>query len=132
MIPSSWDTEQEERTVGPEYKVKAHLVLEGSEKHEWGVVKDCHGCINYIPEDAEIVGTWSKYSEGTYWVNLETPIQALQDKATLLTAELARRRAQEPVVRRATAKRTRRAAPEPVEDTGPSAFDELRAKLRND
>jgi len=130
MTSTDWDTEEDERSVAPEYKVKAHLVLEGSEKHEWGVVKDCHGCINYIPEDAEIVGTWSKYSDGVFWVDLETPIQALQDKATLLTAELTRRRAQEPIVRRATVQRAKRAAPKPVEEAGPSAFDDLRAKLR--
>lgn len=130
-MPSSWETEEEteEKTVGPEYKVKAHIVLEGSEQYEWGVVKDCHGCINHIPEDAEIVGTWCKYSDGTFWVSLETPIQALQDKATILVAELAKRRAQEPVVQRAITRRARRAAPKPDEETGPSVFDELRAKL---
>lgn len=122
---TTWNTEQDNQS--PEYQAKAHLVLEGSEQHEWGVVKDCHGNINHIPEDAEVVGTWSRYGDGTYWVSLETSLQALQDRATILVAELARRRREEAVelrVARPRAKRTRE--PEPVV---PSAFDELRAKL---
>ncbi|GAH71568.1 unnamed protein product, partial [marine sediment metagenome] len=104
----------------------AHLVLEGSDQHEWGVVKDCHGNINLIPDDAEVVGTWNKYAEGTFWVSLETPIQALQDKATLLIAELAKKRAEE-LVHLPTRKRSL-----PKEPTGPSTSDrleKLRAKI---
>ncbi len=122
---SSWETEngEDQPQQKPEYQAKARLVLEGSDQHEWGVVKDCHGCVNYIPEDAEIVGTWNKYGEGVFWVSLETPIQALQDKATILIAELAKKRQQEP------ASRPTRRRSLPKEPAGPSASDRLE-KLR--
>ena len=123
-MTESWKTEEEEQSQQkPEYQAKAHLVLEGSNRHEWGVVKDCHGNVNYIPEDAEVVGTWNKYGEGVFWVSLETPIQALQDKATILTAELARKRQQE-LASLPTRKRSL-----PKEPTGPSPSDRLE-KLR--
>jgi len=126
---SSWNTEEgEEQTQQkPEYQVKAHLVLEGSDQHEWGVVKDCHGNINHIPEDAEVVGTWSKYGEGTLWVSLETPIQALQDKATLLFADLAKERKKE-LAHLPTRKRS-----PPKEPTSPSTLnklEQLRASIK--
>jgi len=120
-----WNTEQDDKT--PEYQAKAHLVLEGSEHHEWGVVKDCLGCINHIPEDAEIVGTWSRYGDGAYWVSLETPIQALQDRATILIAELAKKRQEEYTkFTDVGPKRTPRKTVAP----SPSPFDELRARLK--
>lgn len=122
---SKWDTESEEQPT-PEYKVKAHLVLEGSEKHDWGVVKDCHGCVNHIPEDAEVVGTWNKYSEGTFWVNLQTSLEALQDRATQLIRELARRRMQEPIPQ----PKRRTPAPRTAREPSPSAFDLLRVEIK--
>jgi len=126
---NKWETESEEQ---PEYKVKARLVHEGSEKHDWGVVKDCHGCVNYIPPDAEIVGTWNKYSEGTFWVSLQTSLEALQDKATQLVSELAKKRAEELVLqpkRRVPAHKT----PRIIQEPGPSISNQLgaiRAKLK--
>jgi len=97
-----WELEHEEAPKqGPpklEFKSKAHLVLEGSNRFEWGVVKDCHGLINMIPDDAEVVGTWNKYAgpgefeAGTFWVDLATPLSALEDRATQLYAELAKGR----------------------------------------
>jgi len=116
---SSWKTEEDQSEQKPEYQVKAHLVLEGSDQHEWGVVKDCHGNVNHIPEDAEIVGTWNKYGEGVFWVSLETPIQALQDRATILTAELAKKR-QEELVHLPARRRSL-----PKELAGPSTTDKL-------
>lgn len=75
-----------------QYQAKANLVLEDSERYEWGLVKLTPGTINNIPMDSELVGTWHKYGEGTYWVSLMMPVQALMDRATLLHAEVARRR----------------------------------------
>ncbi len=125
-MAESWKTEEDvEPQRKPEYQPKAHLVLEGSGQHEWGVVKDCHGCINSIPEDAEIVGTWNKYGEGVFWVSLETPIQALQDKATILIAKLAEEREKE------MAHRPARRQPTPKEPSGPSPFEKLRASIKN-
>lgn len=105
-----------------DYQAKAHLVLEGSASFEWGVVKDCKGQVNYVPEDAEVVGTWSKYGEETFWVSLETSLQALQDKATLLVAELA-------ATRREELRERPKRAPKPKEPEKPSVFDELRSGL---
>lgn len=127
---SSWKTEEgeEQPQQKPEYQVKAHLVLEGSDQHEWGVVRDCHGNVNYIPEDAEVVGTWNKYGEGVFWVSLETPLQALQDKATILTAELAKKRQEElahlPTRRQSLPK-------EPAGSSTLSRLDKLRASIKN-
>ena len=123
---SSWETEEQPQQK-PEYQAKAHLVLEGSDQHEWGVVKDCHGCINYIPDDAEVVGTWSKYDVGVFWVSLETPLQALQDKATLLTAGLAKEREKE--FARFPRRKSSRKPSLPEEPAGPSTLDTLN-KLR--
>ncbi len=125
---SSWNTEEnEQHQQKPEYQAKAHLVLEGSDQHEWGVVKDCHGCINYIPEDAEIVGNWNKHGEGVFWISLETPIQALQDKATILIAELVKER--EKGLARYPVRKSPRTRSLPEEPTGPSTLDKL-SKLR--
>jgi len=91
----SWETEPEtpEQAKQPtDFKIKAHLVLEGSNQFEWGVVKDCRGCVNFIPEDAVIVGTWNKYGNGVFWVSITTPVEALVDRATQLFAELAKKR----------------------------------------
>ncbi len=68
---------------------KAHLILEGSDRHDWGLVKDCLGRINYVPEDAVVVGCWHKYEEGVFWVSLLTPLKALEDTAIRLAAEQA-------------------------------------------
>jgi len=128
-----WETEKEDV---PEYKAKAHLVLEGSEDpgNTWGAVKDCHGNINMIPKDAEVVGTWARYNTGEYWVSLETPIQALQDKATLLIAEMAEKRRQQELTRAPSPARTSRTkAPKvavPDEPELLSTLDDLRNKLK--
>lgn len=86
------DEEQPQDEAPQEYHAKAHLVLEGSESADWGMVKDCHGAINLVPDDAEVVGTWNMYGEGTYWVSLTTSLEALTDKAIQLTKEIADKR----------------------------------------
>ena len=65
----------------------ASLILEGSDRHDWGLVKDCLGRINYVPEDAVVVGCWHKYEEGIFWVSLLTPLKALEDIAVKLAVE---------------------------------------------
>ncbi len=113
---------------------KAHLILEGSEQFEWGVVKDCHGCINYVPEGSEVVGVWHKYGSGTFWVSLLTPLKALEDLAVQLHVKLAKSR-EEDISRMGPlpAKKSRsRAKKEPVPDEGSETLDRLsalRAKL---
>jgi len=135
-----WELEEEvpEQPRKLEFKPKAHLVLEGSDEHEWGVVKDCHGNINFIPDDAEIVGTWNKYSlkpSGglTYWVSLQTPLSALEDRATQLYAELAesREKSMQRLGLRSSPKKTPRSEHKVVkeEQSGYNIFDKLRQKL---
>lgn len=134
--PSSWDLENEEEPEHKhEFKPKAHLVLEGSERHEWGVVKDCHRLVNVIPDDAEVVGTWNKYGNGTYWVDLTTPLSALEDTAIQLYAELAKSRAEamSRIDRVTPVKRSPRSKASPkVEEPKIALFDQLRAKLKTD
>lgn len=116
-----------------EYHPKAHLVLKGSVEYDWGVVMDCKGCINYIPEDAEVVGTWSKYGEGTYWVNLQTPLKALEDRATQLFVELAESRERETekfALAPSVKKRRARKEPKEKEPELTAVFSSLRAGLK--
>lgn len=134
-MEDAWALEHEpEQPPKLEFKVKAHLVLEGSDQHDWGVVKDCRGLINMIPDDAEVVGTWNKYASGpegglTFWVSLQTSLNALEDRATQLYKELSEGRAEamQQMEKVAPAKRTPRAkAEQPKHDE----FADLRAKLR--
>lgn len=109
---------------------KVSLVLEGSEFYEFGIVKDCHGSINSIPESAEVVGMWSRYGEGTYWVSLTTPVQALQDVLiTLIKGTDEDRKKQQPATRRKTGTPRTVKPPEskPAEST---IFNELRNLLK--
>jgi len=129
----TWKTEEEDVL---EYKTKAHLVLESSRNpgNTWGIVKDCHGNINMIPKDADVVGTWARYTDGEYWVSLETPIQALQDRATVLIAEMAEKRRQQeaervPVTARVSKPRTKKTT-EPEISAESAIFDDLRSRLK--
>jgi len=129
-----WALEHEtEQPPKLEFKPKAHLVLEGSEQHDWGLVKDCHGNINIIPDDAEVVGTWSKYGEGTFWVSLQTSLSALEDRATQLCRELAESRteAMQRMGQVSMPKRSPKSKLSPkAEQPERNVFADLRAKLR--
>lgn len=75
-----------------ESKPKVILILEDSERTDWGVVKDCHGS---MPEDmskCEIIGTWSTYGDGTFFVELTTSVEAQQDVLIGLIKERAEAR----------------------------------------
>jgi len=136
-MENAWELEHEpEQPPKLEFKPKATLVLEGSDQHDWGVVKDCHGRINMIPDDAEVVGTWNKYSSGpernlTFWVSLQTSLSALEDRATQLYRELSEGRAEamQRMGEVMPAKRTPRAKAERVEQPKRDEFAALRAKL---
>lgn len=93
-MANNWETEDEDNPK-PEYQIKAHLVLEDSDRCEWGAVKDCGLHVNYIPEDAPVIGTWHKYDGGTFWISITTPLEAMRDRAIQLTKELAESRAKE-------------------------------------
>jgi hypothetical protein len=96
-----------------DYHVKVSLVLEGSDRYDWGVVKDTHGTINFIPEDAEVCGTWHVYSEGVFWVYLTTPLEARLDRAIMLFKEMAERRLREPGTFPPSARKARRMPKQP-------------------
>lgn len=140
MGKGDWETEEDspEEAASLDFKPKAHLILEGSDQFEWGVVKDCKGCINFVPEDAVAVGTWNKYRDGVFWVSLTTPIEALRDRATQLFAELARNREKQIAAgvfaKGAPKARKPRKEKVPEEPEGPSPtvtrLQELRVKLK--
>ena len=97
MEKDPWELEHEEgdQPPKPEFTPKAHLWLEGSGQHNWGVVRDCHGRINCVSDvsDTEVVGSWSRMANDEIWVDLTTPLEALRDKAIQLYKELADARA---------------------------------------
>jgi len=125
------------------YQAKASLLLEGAEQYNWGAVLLSPSSI-IIPssdvkiEDTQVVGTWGKMADGKIWVNVETPLQALQDKAVLSMLELMekRKKSQEliPISRHAPAPakvKPGRASPPASSTPDPSitAFNDLRAKI---
>jgi hypothetical protein len=75
---------------------KINLLLDNSDKYDWGVVKVSPSILLPTSEiqmqDIEICGTWGKMSDGTLWLHLESTLEALHDKATLILAELSERR----------------------------------------
>ncbi|MDD3493592.1 MAG: hypothetical protein PHZ19_08880 [Candidatus Thermoplasmatota archaeon] len=80
------------------YQPKASVLLEGIESgHRWGVARLSPQILftdvdlNKI-DDLDICGTWGFMDDGRLWVHLETPLQALQDKATVLLHEFTERR----------------------------------------
>jgi len=93
---TTWETEEDDEVEQPgklEYQVKAHVALEDSDKETWGMVKDTEG--NFIWETGQgaLVGQWSRSPvDGLIHVFLETPIQALVDKATQQFAKYAETR----------------------------------------
>lgn len=118
------------------YQEKAHLVLEGSEKYEWGMVKLTPGTVNFTPADSVLVGTWHRWGEGTYWVSLMLPVTALMDRATLLHAEVDKRREEgldllgKAPVRKARGVRPKKEKEVAQEDTTSKNLQALRDKLR--
>lgn len=120
---STWDTEKEEMSL--DYQVKAHLVLEDSDRETWGLARFIKGTFFELGQ-GEVVGTWSKAAfDGRYHISLETSIMALVDKATQLHDDLVRKRREG--VQRAP---SRRATPTPGVSSAP--FDELRKSLKGE
>ncbi|MCJ7759855.1 hypothetical protein MUP59_01775 [Candidatus Bathyarchaeota archaeon] len=134
------------------YQAKASILLDGTESgHKWGVAL-LSPQILFTDTDLtkldelEICGTWGYMDDGRLWLHLETPVQALQDKATLLMSEFSERRKQglliPPVQRsdamRATFAKVYRAAPKKtiLQKTTPQTpdpsiaeFNDLRSKI---
>ena len=119
----------EERPAKQEYQVKSHVALEDSDGESWGIARDTENDYSWKTGEGQIVGTWSRSpSDSLIHVFLETPIQALVDKATQHFAEYAEaRRMVEPVSKKARAPRAPKAEPEPSEEL--IAIDNIRKLL---
>lgn len=133
---SSWDTEsekesQKEQPETPEYKVRAHLALEDTDTHDWGLVKDTEGNICWKRGEGQLVGTWSRSpSDGLIHICLETTIMALVDKATLQFAKYAEKRRTEIAAPKARSSRGPRAPkPEPEQSEALTVLDSVRKLL---
>lgn len=114
---SNWETERDEQKL--EYQVKAHVVLEDSDKETWGLAKFIES--SFSGELGEVVGTWTKSPvDNCYHVFLETPIMALVDKATQHHADLVKKRHEG----------VGQAAPSPRSTPASGSFDELRKELK--
>ncbi len=131
-----WETETEEEKPGmPEYQIKAHIALEDSNSHDWGVARDTEGSFVWEPGVGPITGTWTRSPvDGLIHVFLETPTTALVDAATLRFVELAEKRlAKEATVSKPTTRK--KAAPKPTEEPSEqaenlAAIDRLRGLLK--
>lgn len=79
-----------------QYQAKANILLDGANEYDWGLARLSTSILmpnaELKPEDTEICGTWGRMADGRLWLHLETPVQAIQDRATLMLAELAERR----------------------------------------
>lgn len=118
-------------------KPKVLLILERSEDSfiQVGVVKDCHGSTPEDTDACDTVGTWNKLGEGTFFVELATPVEALQDVLIQLIAERVKSRemATYPIIRssdKISAPRRRAPGLESVHKESTIDFGDLRSKLR--
>ncbi len=135
---SSWETEadvdeqspDEQRPELPAYQIKAHVALEDSDTHAWGILRDTEGSFAWKTGVGEIVGTWSRSPvDGLIHVFLETAIQGLVDKATLRFAEYAERRRTETSKSKVPRTRTPKEQLPPEPDEGLLKIDRLRKML---
>ncbi len=151
---SAWDLEEDDQPEAEskskltpmtqlEIKPKARLVLEDSDSENWGLVLDCHGALNTIPEDAEPVGKWNRYQDDVIWISLTTPIEALADRAIqqyVFVSEARRKAEAAGTAKKTGTKKARKASaakPKTEQGVEPTAaqetankLDSLRKKLR--
>jgi len=73
-------------------KPKVLLILEQSENPivAVGLVRDCGGSMPFDTSTGRITGTWSRYGDGTFYVELTNSIDALQDVLIQLITERAK------------------------------------------
>ena len=129
---------QRDNTVHTPFAI---LALEGSDKHDFGVVRqiDDHS-LTWAPntEMGEIVGDWSRPPfHNNLIVFLHRPPDALIDTHIRLVKEIADRRMAEDdnlrearISRTSRTSRTSRQIPTPQPETSPKVFDDLRARMR--
>lgn len=134
-MTSKWVPEPDEEQPKPlEHQVKAHIALEDSDGRTWGIAKDIEDNFLWKPGEGSVVGTWSRSpQDNLIHVFLETPLQALQDKAVARFVEYAERRrvSLEAIPKKTRAPKTPKVAPEPdIELVGRlSVLDGLRKSL---
>lgn len=111
----------EKRPMMLDFRVKAHVALEDSDRERWGMVKYLKpGNYKLEAMEGELVGNWSlSPGDGLIHVFLETPLEALADRAVQEFAKYAEARritAAVPKVTRARTRKTPVPAPEPSEE----------------
>lgn len=114
-------------------KPKVLLILELSEDPSTpvGIVKDCHGSMPIDMSTCDVVGTWSRFDKGTFYVELTTPVDALQDILIQLISERVRsgELATYPIIYHQERPVRSSLKAEPAHGVPPTDFTNLRAKL---
>src|ERR1035437_375425 len=70
------------RNSNEHYRVGLYLDGLDNTDADFGLVYDCLGSRDYIPEEKNIVGFWSRSSTGI-WVSIRPTIEAMQDELIL-------------------------------------------------
>jgi len=124
----------EKRPAKLDLQVKAHVALEDSDKEHWGMVKYLEpGNYKLGAAEGELVGNWSRSpGDGLIHVFLETPLEALADRAVQEFARFAEARAMvasAPKTTRARTPRTPKPTPEPEPSEELTTISNLRKLL---
>lgn len=137
-LPTHLTDDLGKQLVKPEYKTKAYLVLDGSDKSDWGIIEDTLSDLLWQPGKGEIVGTWSRTKyDNLIHISLCTAIDALQDRSIQTFAKYAEERKQKEQGVKVPARRTKKAGGPAQEDVVVSElsvdeklrFNSLRARL---
>lgn len=124
-----------------EYKYKANVTLEDSDKEEYGVVRDTTGIFDFTHGQGDVVGTWTRSRvDNLIRVSLLPSIEALYDKAVRTWQNYAEERKIAKEIKasggRVAGKRKTKLtvnveAPEPVKlpDEEKIKFNDMRARL---
>ncbi len=89
VMRNPWATEEEDALdlTKLEYGTKVFIILEESDKEQWGVVKDNTDMLFTALKECPAIGTWSRAPyDNLIHIALTTPIKALLDRAVQLTA----------------------------------------------
>jgi len=115
------------------HHAKAHLVLDDSDTHTFGVVRDTEGSYTWRTGEGPAVGEWTKSPhDNMYHLFLLTPTEALVDKAVVRLEEMVQKRAAGIVKTTEAVKKPKvvKVDRTPIEHTLAIDFSRLRSKLR--
>lgn len=83
-----------EKNQEPKHHTKAQLVLDGSDKYTFGIVRDTEGIFTWETGKGSAVGEWTKSPhDDMYHLFLLTSIEALVDKSVVRLEKIAVQRA---------------------------------------